>query len=1142
MTTKLPGAPGAPGHILDLLKRRPNPIVNPRLQLQQDSRKIKVKVVNKLPKDEKDEKDEKDKRVQVVDKRKMGNVERENIKKRLQKQLHVGKKPSSFIKEDVLVILPEKDKEPKTFQIKIKKPTKVVGKQIELQSTVSKKKSAKRGKDDTKGDEQSMPEGKSITIRRTKKPLEHIVSVVPSKQFKIGKTILNNRIAKKKPNILIKRSEYYMNNREIFINFINSLFEPYKDEIIKNEGQVSCDNNPEKEFSLLTHQNIVRDYLNLITPYRGLLLYHGLGSGKTCSSIAIAEGMKTSKPIIVMTPASLRMNYAEELKKCGDSIYRKNQFWEFIKIDDSGEASKELIDVLSYTLSLDVNTIKKNGGAWMVNVKRKANFEKLSPAEKKSVDTQLNEMIRYKYRFINYNGIRMSNLKSFTKDFTINPFDNAVIIIDEAHNFVSRIVNKLNRKDSLAYKLYEYMMDSDQSKYIFLTGTPIINYPNEIGILFNILRGKIQTWSFKLSIQNDKKVNLDYLKNIFSKLNILDYIEYKPSSTTLVVTRNPFGFYDVVKKNNYKGVNLDSLGDISNEEFETMIIKALGKHNIKVIENGTTVERHKALPDTLDGFQSYFINSTNNDMKNIDLFQRRILGLTSYFRSAQEQLMPRYEKETDFRVIEIPMSNFQFSIYEEARVQERKIESRNAKKRKKAGPKKDGLYEDSVSTYRIFSRAFCNFVFPRPDIIRPMPRDGEDIETAILEQTADEDLLDAANVDQKIKNPDGSYSLDDKKLIEQAQEEVSDKNYEDRIHDALTMLKRNSDKFLSPEALETYSPKFLNILENILEKDHEGLHLIYSQFRTLEGIGILKLILEANGFAHFKLKQENGFWVLNIPKEDRGKPTFALYTGTETSEEKEIIRNIFNSAWQFVPNNLVTELQKISSNNFYGEIMRVLMITASGAEGISLKNVRYVHITEPYWHPVRIEQVVGRARRICSHTDLPKELQTVKVFLYLMKFSQEQLDSDESVELRIKDKSKIDYAKPITTDQALFEISTIKENINKQILNAIQESAIDCSLHSKPGDNLKCYSFGGVSSEKFTYSPSISDEEFDSAAAINKQTIEWEAREVTIEGKEYAYNEDTKEVFDLDSYKQDKLILRGHIEEGPNGKVIFDKI
>ena len=65
----------------------------------------------------------------------------------------------------------------------------------------------------------------------------------------------------------------------------------------------------------MAHQKIVRDYLNLITPYRGILLFHGLGSGKTCSSIAIAEGMKDNKRVIVMTPASLRRNYYEELKK-----------------------------------------------------------------------------------------------------------------------------------------------------------------------------------------------------------------------------------------------------------------------------------------------------------------------------------------------------------------------------------------------------------------------------------------------------------------------------------------------------------------------------------------------------------------------------------------------------------------------------------------------------------------------------------------------------------------------------------------------------------------------------------------------------------------------------------------------------------
>ena len=75
------------------------------------------------------------------------------------------------------------------------------------------------------------------------------------------------------------------------------------------------------------------------------------------------------------------------------------------------------------------------------------------------------------------------------------------------------------------------------------------------------------------------------------------------------------------------------------------------------------------------------------------------------------------------------------------------------------------------------------------------------------------------------------------------------------------------------------------------------------------------------------------------------------------------------------------------------------MITSSGAEGINLKNTRYVHIIEPYWHPVRVEQVIGRARRICSHQDLPLSERNVKVFIYLMTFTQTQLDDEASVKL-----------------------------------------------------------------------------------------------------------------------------------------------
>ena len=236
-----------------------------------------------------------------------------------------------------------------------------------------------------------------------------------------------------------------------------------------------------------------------------------------------------------------------------------------------------------------------------------------------------------------------------------------------------------------------------------------------------------------------------------------------------------------------------------------------------------------------------------------------------------------------------------------------------------------------------------------------------------------------------------------------------------------------------------------------------------------------------------------------------------MYTGTEDQEEKEIIRNIFNGTWEYVPNNIVTELNKISSNNLMGEVIKVFMITASGAEGISLRNTRYVHVVEPYWHPVRMEQVIGRARRICSHEDLPAELRTVDVFLYLMTFSEEQLTSDESIELRLKDKGKL-TERPLTSDEALYEISNIKSDINGNLLNAIKESAMDCSLHSRADakEPIVCYSFGRPSREKYAYYPALEREEKDVVAKINVEKITWKAKEVTISGKKYAYRKENR--------------------------------
>ena len=1005
------------------------------------------------------------------------------------------------------------------------------------------------------------------TTQKTKKMQAETIdeTLIIPKDLRLGKTLYINRIPKLEPNVLIKASNYYLYNREIFISFINSLFEPYKQQLLKEEqdmlsgkASISCATNDSSNFSLLIHQKIVRDYINIYTPYRGLLLYHGLGSGKTCSSIAIAEGIKNDKKVLILTPASLRDNYVEELKKCGDFMYKKNQFWEFIDT----KANPQYLEYLSSLLKLPQEYIISNGGAWFINVKKEPNYDSLDFEDQKKINSQLDKMINYKYQFISYNGLRSSHLNGMTYGGTINPFSNKVIIIDEAHNFISRIVNKLNRKTSLSMKLYNYLMDAENCKIILLTGTPIINYPNEIAILFNILRGTIRSYNCKL-ILDKKTMTKEKLESIFKAANILNYvdlIEYNAVSYEVTITQNPFGY---IRSDTNKNKLTYSSDVLSSDQFMQKIKEALEAQSLKIAGNKININGYKALPDNFDDFKSLFI-SANNSINNPSMFKMRIIGLTSYFRSAQEQLMPKYSHSNsdDFKIIKIPMSDFQFNIYEEARVQERKLEESNKKKKSKktkTGAQGDDLYSDSVSTYRIFSRAFCNFVFPKPAIKRPMPNNDETLETTLENMSAldddeviaknlSEDVIDDLSISEKLNNIDGKYDADDIKDLEQdaAAQKLGDLSYSKRIAEALKELEKNAAKYLSKEGLQLYSPKFLHILENIIDSDHKGIHLLYSQFKTLEGIGILKLVLKENNFAEFKIKKnESGEYILNVASEDINKPMFASYTGSETPEEREIIKNVLNSNWKLVPSSLVKTLQTLSENNFLGQIIKVLMITSSGAEGISLKNVRYVHITEPYWHPVRIHQVIGRARRICSHSDLPKELQTVNVFLYLMVFSEQQLSSDLSIELRLKDISKKNKKQVITSDEYLYEISSIKEEINASLLQSVKESAIDCSIHTRASStekDVKCFVIGNPSESKYIYTPNIEAQDKDEGMKLNKKKQVLKLNELVLNKIKYAYNKETQELYDYDSFLKNELLLVGKLVTQDNGAYRLEKV
>ena len=79
----------------------------------------------------------------------------------------------------------------------------------------------------------------------------------------------------------------------------------------------------------LTIKSLLRDYINLNAPYRGVLLFRGLGVGKTCASIGIAEGFRENRKIVVLLNKSLKKNYIVNLMKCGFEYFRVNQHWTF---------------------------------------------------------------------------------------------------------------------------------------------------------------------------------------------------------------------------------------------------------------------------------------------------------------------------------------------------------------------------------------------------------------------------------------------------------------------------------------------------------------------------------------------------------------------------------------------------------------------------------------------------------------------------------------------------------------------------------------------------------------------------------------------------------------------------------------------
>jgi len=306
-------------------------------------------------------------------------------------------------------------------------------------------------------------------------------------------------------------------------------------------------------------------------------------------------------------------------------------------------------------------------------------------------------------------------------------------------------------------------------------------------------------------------------------------------------------------------------------------------------------------------------------------------------------------------------------------------------------------------------------------------------------------------------------------------------SYKERIEKAMRTLDERRSQYLMLESddpkgrLANYSTKLASMLENI-EKS-KGSNLVYSQFKTVEGLGVLGIALKANGYDEIKIVGEQnpkfsddtiasfreGLGDVDRPKRKR----FISFTGEGSKEQRALVLNIFNGNFDKLPAEMRAVLEPFKEKkNTTGDICWVIGITGAGAEGISLKCCRSVHIMEPYWNNVRLDQVKGRAIRICSHKDLPFKDREVEIYTYYTVFSEEQKRSDKIDQtIRGTDNNE-------TSDEKVYYVSIKKDKINQEILKLMKESAVDCELNAGENDGIQCFRVEGHATQ-YLFDPNL---------------------------------------------------------------------
>jgi hypothetical protein len=227
-------------------------------------------------------------------------------------------------------------------------------------------------------------------------------------------------------------------------------------------------------------------------------------------------------------------------------------------------------------------------------------------------------------------------------------------------------------------------------------------------------------------------------------------------------------------------------------------------------------------------------------------------------------------------------------------------------------------------------------------------------------------------------------------------------------------------RIFSPELIGNYSAKIKNICTSIQKS--KGIVLVYTNY--IDGGAVpIALALEEMGLTRYGDYAKNLF--KNAPTEAIDSQTFKIRAENTDETFRPAKYVIISGDKALSPNNKKDLIALTDEDNINGEKIKVVIITKAGSEGLDFKNIRQVHIMEPWYNMNLIEQVIGRAVRTCSHIKLPFIERNVQIFLYGT-----ILDNEEEA-----------------ADIYVYRLAELKAVQIGRVSRLMKESSIDCILN-----------------------------------------------------------------------------------------------